>query len=79
MIKLKKKMKMWKLQGNKAMRKDWTDKPRDTWARKANFLLSIIGFTVDLANIWRFPYLCFKNGGGVLHAFFFFLKTQNFN
>ncbi|XP_012241910.1 sodium- and chloride-dependent GABA transporter ine isoform X1 [Bombus impatiens] len=44
---------------------DYRQSRRPHWANKVQFVLACIGYSVGLGNVWRFPYLCYKSGGGV--------------
>ncbi|MBR4457261.1 MAG: sodium-dependent transporter, partial [Solobacterium sp.] len=41
------------------------DRQRSTFSGKLGFVLSAAGASVGLGNIWRFPYLAAKYGGGI--------------
>ena len=44
---------------------------RAQWSSPLQFFFTVLGFCVGLGNIWRFPYLCQKNGGGKCASLYF--------
>ena len=49
---------------------------RSTFSGKLGFVLSAAGASVGLGNIWRFPYLAAKYGGGIFLLIYIILTAS---
>ena len=56
-------------EGGSESEEEEEEEERPAWNSKLQYILAQVGFSVGLGNVWRFPYLCQKNGGGEFSVF----------
>ena len=52
-----------------------TKNKRSTFSGQLGYVMAVAGSAVGLGNIWRFPYLAAKYGGGIFLLTYFILAV----